>query len=305
MKRLFSLVLLFSIYHISSAQTEMSWFDDITICETSIDTTINFPSSINPDSVIIWQFNDEPFTHNADSSITISAQGEYSLHIYNTGGTTLFSSFTLTVDEVDPDFMITFTDSELLVDTVVEVCLEDNPTLITPHDGYTHYWYLDGVALSDTLSERSLAIQDILEEIDFNYEHEFSVEYDNLCGTYEARNIVITKVNECDCALNMPNIFTPNGDEFNNEFRPYNSHEEVAEPENICESSDYTMEIYSQWGRHMATVKSGDELPSWDGISKGGNEVPEGVYYYQIDYKVNIHTKPTQKQMTGFFHLYR
>lgn len=305
MKRILALAYLFCITNLVNAQTQMSWFDDISICETSVDTTIHFPSSIITDSVFTWYLNDVPFNHNNDYSITISTEGEYYLYVYNTGGATYYSSFTLGIDLVEPDFMLAFTDNELLVDTIVEVCIEDNPTLITPYDGYTHYWYLDGAALSDTLSERTLVIQDILDEIDFNYEHEFTVEYENLCGIYAARNIVTTKINECDCALDMPNIFTPNGDEFNNEFRPYNNHEEALEAENICESSDYTMEIYSQWGRHMATVKSADELPSWDGMSKGGNEVPEGVYYYQIDYKVNIHTKPAQKQMTGFFHLYR
>lgn len=305
MKRILALVYLLCLTNTVNAQTEMSWFDDISICESSTDTTINFPNSISSDSTFTWYFNNLPIFENSDSSITISNNGEYTLYVYNTNNNTFYSTFNLTIDPSDPDFMLTFTDTELDVDTIVEVCLEDMPTLITPNDGYVHYWYIDGIALNDSLSDRTLVLQDIIDEIDFNYEHQFTVEYENLCGIFSARNIVTTKINECDCALNMPTVFTPNGDEYNNEFKPLNDHENVTEVEDMCKSTDFSMEIYSQWGRHMATVNSGDEMPRWDGISKGGNEVPEGVYYYQIDYKINIHTKPTQKQMTGFFHLYR
>ena len=65
------------------------------------------------------------------------------------------------------------------------------------------------------------------------------------------------------------------------------------------------MEVYSQWGRHMTTIISGDEYPSWDGLNKRGNEVPAGVYYYRIVYNVNVYTLPEEKEITGFFHLYR
>ena len=185
------------------------------------------------------------------------------------------------------------------------MCLEDSPTLGTTQSDFTHFWYLDGFLLDDSLSENSLVVEDILEEIEFDQEHYYTAEIENACGIVQAKNEVTLILNECHCALNMPNVFTPNGDEFNNTFKPYNDHEDQVEAENICESTDFRMEVFSQWGRHLATVNSGNEYPSWDGLNKRGREVPEGVYFYRIVYKVNIYTLPKEKDITGFVHLYR
>ena len=103
----------------------------------------------------------------------------------------------------------------------------------------------------------------------------------------------------------MPNVFTPNNDSKNNVFKPLNNHEDETDKERICESTNYSMNIYNQWGKHMASIRSGNELPSWNGKNKKGNEVAEGVYFYNILYQVNIYTAPKQMELTGSFHLYR
>mgnify|MGYP006138250365 CR=1 FL=1 len=279
-----------------------NWFSDFHICETK-DTTIVFPPSVISDSVFTWMFNDDEISFNSDSSITIDTAGVFTLQIINTGADTLSDEFTVTVDLEEYDYFI-FLNGEQSIDSDT-LCLEDEPTLNSNYPEFTHYWYLNGEALDDTLSESSLVIEDILQEIDFNQEYIYTLSLENECGVYSNSSEVKLTVNECYCALNMPNVFTPNGDDFNNTFKPFNDHEDQSEAENMCESTDFTMEVYSQWGRHTATINSGNEYPSWDGLNKRGREVPEGVYFYRIVYKVNIYTKPTEKEITGFVHLYR
>ena len=279
-----------------------NWFSDFHICETK-DTTIVFPPSVISDSVFTWMFNDDEISFNSDSSITIDTAGVFTLQIINTGADTLSDEFTVTVDLEEYDYFI-FINGEQSIDSDT-LCLEDEPTLNSNYPEFTHYWYFNGEALDDTLSESSLVIEDILQEIDFNQEYIYTLSLENECGVYSNSSEVKLTVNECYCALNMPNVFTPNGDDFNNTFKPFNDHEDQSEAENMCESTDFTMEVYSQWGRHTATINSGNEYPSWDGLNKRGREVPEGVYFYRIVYKVNIYTKPTEKEITGFVHLYR
>lgn len=65
--------------------------------------------------------------------------------------------------------------------------------------------------------------------------------------------------------LKIPNMFSPNNDEWNNEF--------VIE--NLPEGA--TVEIYNRWGALVAEWNAPNG--SWDGRTKGGAESSAGVYY--------------------------
>ncbi len=98
-------------------------------------------------------------------------------------------------------------------------------------------------------------------------------------GTYHA---TIT-VNGCshtdsievvkDCYINVPNVFTPNGDGVNDYFFP----------RQLLSSGliDFNMNIFNRWGQLIFTANS-LQGRGWDGKL---NEIPqpEGVYVYQID----------------------
>lgn len=72
-----------------------------------------------------------------------------------------------------------------------------------------------------------------------------------------------------DNVLEIPNVFTPNGDGSNEVFylttKGYN---------------DIHMEIFNRWGQRLAVM---DGLKSyWDGKSPNGEKVPDGTYFYLL-----------------------
>ncbi len=96
-----------------------------------------------------------------------------------------------------------------------------------------------------------------------------------------------------DFSIQFPNVFTPNGDLFNDEFRVLDSERLVP----ILEKSQ--IEIYN---RNGTLLFSGDFLSeAWDGKFEG-QELPAGVYFYVFDYEDICGQKSTDK---GFVHLQR
>lgn len=73
----------------------------------------------------------------------------------------------------------------------------------------------------------------------------------------------------------IPNSFTPNGNEFNNQWKPIFS-------SGIDETS-IQLTIYNRWGEKIWHCTTIDE--SWDGFYKN-QQVPEGTYTWVLDYKL-------------------
>ena len=98
---------------------------------------------------------------------------------------------------------------------------------------------------------------------------------DNKC--YNARADTATiKVTVVDVPggylkFNPPNVFSPNGDEYNPTFTLPDL------PANNCYGQFHEIQIFNRWG--SLVYQSNDREFSWDG---GGND--SGVYYYVIRY---------------------
>jgi gliding motility-associated-like protein len=99
-------------------------------------------------------------------------------------------------------------------------------------------------------------------------------------GTY---TVVLTITNEGGCTdaafveilvydlaiLNIPDVITPNGDGLNEEFKfGFNS------------IKTFECAIYNRWGNEV--YRWSDLTKGWNGKNKGGQDEPEGTYYYVI-----------------------
>jgi gliding motility-associated-like protein len=89
--------------------------------------------------------------------------------------------------------------------------------------------------------------------VDFKWEH-----------TYDS---VTVFVEQCDIKLEIPNVFTPNGDGFNDYFM-------INNPTHV----NYTLEVFNRWG---SPVFVGSQNYFWDG-SFNGEPAPTGAYFYVL-----------------------
>jgi len=71
--------------------------------------------------------------------------------------------------------------------------------------------------------------------------------------------------------LAMPNIFTPNGDNRNDIFKPIE----------YCGIANGTLVIYNRWGQ--AIFRTSEPGNGWNG-SVNGKKAGGGIYYWAIEY---------------------
>lgn len=105
---------------------------------------------------------------------------------------------------------------------------------------------------------------------------------------------VITSVTvyvNTDFRVAMPNIFSPNGDGNNDDFRFYSFGAEITE-----------VRIFNRWGSQVYyNPNQLSETAGWDG-THNGDEAPEGTYVYVIDV---VYANGEKRQATGSITLIR
>ncbi len=99
--------------------------------------------------------------------------------------------------------------------------------------------------------------------------------------------------------LEVPNVFSPNGDASNREFRPF-------APENpnwqLCQTSwlDANVTIYNRWGLEIHK-----DICAWDGNTPAGEMMHEGTYFYLVDLRVQCFGRDQNRQIAGHVSLLR
>jgi len=92
----------------------------------------------------------------------------------------------------------------------------------------------------------------------------------------------IEVINHCeDYKIEMPNVFTPNGDANNDVFKPL--HSDDADFQNLAANLHFiNFVVYDRWGI-MVFNSGANTLPNWDGRFNG-SVVSPGTYYYLVYY---------------------
>lgn len=132
------------------------------------------------------------------------------------------------------------------------LCLEEKIFL----DAGEHAWYL----WSTGDLERGILVSD---------SGEYWVKVQNECG-FTSDSILIA-IRDCEPALFIPNVFTPNGDGLNEQFEVHGYN-----------LRKFTMLVFNRWGEQL--FESNDIQTWWDGTYKG-RICPVGVYYYHVEYQ--------------------
>jgi gliding motility-associated-like protein len=94
------------------------------------------------------------------------------------------------------------------------------------------------------------------------------------------------------------NVFTPNGDDSNPYFFPFQNFQEILE---FIEFEEYEFEILNRWGNVLFSTN--DQFIGWNGENKSGQGAKEGVYFWKLKVKTPCELKTTIFE--GFLHLIR
>ena len=99
-------------------------------------------------------------------------------------------------------------------------------------------------------------------------------------------------IDECSY-YDLPNVFSPNGDNINDLYIPL--------PYMFVEKID--MKIYNRWGNLV--FKTEDPDINWDGTNiESNNKVPDGVYYYICDVYTHRLSGLEHNTLVGFIHIF-
>jgi len=110
----------------------------------------------------------------------------------------------------------------------------------------------------------------------------------------ESELSVIQCVDNCSY-YQLPNVFSPNGDNKNDTFKAKN-------PLNFVKKVD--MKIFNRWGELVFETKN--PFIEWDGKTMRSDEVvPTGVYYYICDVWESRISGLEVRNITGFIHVYK
>lgn len=105
----------------------------------------------------------------------------------------------------------------------------------------------------------------------------FVVAVDSFQNKSPFSNYICIDIDSCDL-YRLPNVFTPNGDNKNDLFKPF--------PYNFVDHID--IQIYNRWGQIVFTTENPDV--NWDGKHKNsGEQCLDGVYFYVCDvYEIRL-----------------
>lgn len=95
---------------------------------------------------------------------------------------------------------------------------------------------------------------------------DYIVTVTNVCGSHSDT----ATVQFITCDLDVPNVFTPNGDDVNDYFQ-------LVEHQGLV---NFNVTILNRWGNLINEFNFADF--KWDGTDQSGKDVVEGVYFYRI-----------------------
>ena len=155
----------------------------------------------------------------------------------------------------------------------------DKNKILSAHPTYAlgfYQWFKDGVAL---LGENDSVLKISAADLgDGNYS--FKSAKNALGDSCVLSSIKIHEENSCDLNYTWPNVFTPNGDGYNEFFTP-NLKDETNLFLILNNMSKMEFEVYDRWG--IRVFKSNNEWPKWDGKYNGELTSP-GTYFYIFKY---------------------
>jgi gliding motility-associated-like protein len=263
----------------------------ITSCGIVTDTSVTIGLSVPLANISAGG----PLTFCEGDSVLLTANSGMSNYVWNPGGITSQSFYATqsgiytltTIDSFGCDTTTSINVSTypniatepLVSDTLI--CMNKSVVLTASGTGNI-FWY-ESLSSSTVLASGNTYTTPLLLASEIYY----VLSEDSGCRS--DRVPVEVAVENCDSVF-IPNVFTPNGDGFNEEFFFY-------VPVNEC----FLAKIYNRWGRLM--FEWSDAAKGWNGTNQNnGKPAVDGVYYYILWYCTGAKVQQTAH---GFLELLR
>lgn len=230
--------------------------------ETCLGSTVMLSANTAENETSRWQLsNGLIFTANGSFEIVMNQVG--CLH----ASLTVTNQYGCSNAAFIEDYICTYSlpEAQMLANTYEISPLENEIGFVNASSGASAYeWYFgDNETSFDVDPTHTFNVDEFTEGFDVTL-YAF-----NDHGCYDSTSTHIS-IND-DLMLYVPNTFTPDGNEFNNTFKPvYGSQYEPTE---------YSLQVFNRWGELV--FESKDIAYGWDGTFKS-SFAPEGTYVWKI-----------------------
>ncbi|MFZ1686803.1 MAG: PKD domain-containing protein [Flavobacteriales bacterium] len=251
-------------------------------CEPYTVVTVN--GTTGPNNTYLWDMGDGTTYTSTNVTHTYDGPGTYTITLTvtdNTCGTTASSSQPVTVTEA--------VELEALFSAAqVDQCTGLNVTttnLSTGPSGLVYTWNMgDSTVLTGS-------------SVNYTYTTPGTytitlIAYDPLCDEAETFQLDVNVQPSplVDQGIIVPNIFSPNQDGLNDSFFPIPG-----------AGGNVILKVWNRWGMKMFET-TGQYRP-WDGRTPGNKPVPDGVYFFILEYSIPCTGSRIEGKKEGYVHV--
>jgi len=169
-----------------------------------------------------------------------------------------------------------------------------------PNDSYNFYWDFNKGTHTST-DKNPIILTSLIGDVAFDVTLTYTLDNETLSTNAEVdiesvgetvlhpnkTEVIELRADKLDF-LNIPNVFTPNGDSVNDFFIV----------DEVTESTQISLKVFSRSG--LLVYEKVAALIHWDGKNYYGQDLPDGIYFYVIKDTENLYNPAT-----GFFYIYR
>lgn len=235
-----------------------------TICSGN---AVTLTALTNSSAIVTWS------NLQTGNFISVTNAGIYTASVTDLCGTATSNSITINIDSVNA----AFTASTLTGDAPLSVGFTNTSTV---NQSYSWVFGNTGTSILYSPADETYNVGGIYSVV---------LTVTTVLGCVDTASVIIT-VKELPLVFEMPNVFTPNGDNINDFLKLHS--DSLAE---------FEIKIYDRWGLFM--FESKDYKIGWDGRTQGGSAAADGVYYYIVNYRFVKRTDAEKKE--GSFSLMR
>jgi gliding motility-associated-like protein len=254
---------------------------DLAICEGEVLSLTN-NTTISPNESIIyqWSVNGQSISNSTNFQQIVPVAGSYLILLTATSASGCVTSddFTAIVSPIPPN-------PNLIHDNVK--CPGDFTTLNAQLEPNATVFWSGPQGFVSSQESNNFSVEVPMMGIYTAYQ----VSDQGCVSGISQLDLIIENIYSFDDFL-FPNVFSPNNDQVN----------ESLDVDNFFKTCDtYSLSFFNRWGNLV--YKHGPGETPFSGIGTDGSELPDGIYFYKLEYSSGGDQKDGVK--SGFFHIVR